>query len=498
MVANRLRWVTISVLIFISLFAFLLQGYHPGSEDDGIYLSAIKKDLRPDLYPFNSDFITAQLQATVFDKFVALVTRWMHLPLAYVAVLLQLAAIGLLLAGCWRIAAFCFPSFVARCAGVLIVACVLTLSVAGTAIYVSDEHLHPRTIATDAILFAIAALQRRRWAQVTVLLFTALIFHPIMAAFGISFCIVHEAVRRTVLTETAIKWLSWRAAIFPAPWFFAPETPAWKLVVQQPAHALRLPGWHWYEWLGALAPPLVSWLLARLARRRRNLPFFHLAATVAVYSVVQFLVALAMLLPPGLERLAPLQPMRYLHLTFLLMALLAGASLGEYVLRAHVARWLLVFLPLAALNGYAQRLRYPATPNLELPWLAPRTPWLRAFQWIRINTPKDAVFALDPNYLALPGEDNHSFRALAERSSLADDKKDAAVATQVPSLAPTWLLQHNQQAGWTGWTRRDFLHLARTTPVRWVVVAPAQAFGLRCPYHDDAVWVCKLGGGEQP
>jgi hypothetical protein len=149
--------------------------------------------------------------------------------------------------------------------------------------------------------------------------------------------------------------------------------------------------------------------------------------------------------------------MRYLHLTFLLMFLLAGATLGEYVLRSHLLRWLLVFVPLAAVNGYAQRTRYPSTRNLELPWEAPRGDWLQAFEWVKTNTPQNAVFALDPYYLALPGEDNHSFRALAERSSLADDQKDAAVVTQVPALADTWVAQHREQAGWPTWTRADRL-----------------------------------------
>ena len=50
--------------------------------------------------------------------------------------------------------------------------------------------------------------------------------------------------------------------------------------------------------------------------------------------------------------------------------------------------------------------------------------WLQAFAWIRQNTPVDGLFALDPHYMTLPGEDYHGFRALAERSVLADYEKD--------------------------------------------------------------------------
>jgi hypothetical protein len=488
-----------ALLALLTLFAFVLEGYHPGAEDDGVYLSAIKRDLNPALYPYNSKFITLQMQATVFDKTVAASVRLTHLPLEYVCLLWQLVCIFLLLAGCWRIAGHCYASLRARVAGALTVCCLLPLSVAGTALYIFDEHLHPRSIATVAILFAISALQRQRTARAALLLLIALLFHPLMALFGVSFCILYAVVEARALAQvdamapsgTLVRAAALPVAWLPVPWFFAPSTPAWRLALLQHTY-YTLTSWHWYEWLGALAPPVLLLLLTRFARSRSNEPLFHLAATAALFSTVQLALAMLMLLPPGVQRLTPLQPMRYLHLVFLLMFLLAGATLGEYVLRTRVSRWLLVFLPLAAVNGWAQRTRYPATPNLELPWQAPSGPWLQAFRWVRDNTPVDAVFALDPGYLALPGEDNHSFRALAERSSLADDLKDAAVVSQVPSLAETWLAQHQQQTGWSHWTRSEFVHLAQTSPVKWVLVAPAQARGLTCPYVNTAVSVCRL------
>ncbi len=490
------RYASVAALLAVlTLFAFVLQGYHPGAEDDAVYLSAIQKDLHPSLYPYNAEFFTLQLQVSIFDKAVAALVRLSHLPVPYVCLGLQLAAIFLLLAGCWCLVGYCFQSWRAQLAGVLTICCLLTLSVAGTALYISDEHLHPRLIATVALIFAIHAMQRQKSARATILLFVSFLFHPIMALFGISFCTLYAVVRSRasllLLRPPTLAGNAVRAAILPGAWLFAPSTPAWRQALLQHSY-YTLTRWEWYEWLGALAPPLLLLLLAGFARRRGNTPLVHLAATLTLFSIVQLGIALAMLLPPGLQRLTPLQPMRYLHLTFLLMFLLAGATLGEYVLRSHIGRWLLVFVPLAAVNGYAQRTRYPAMPDLELPWQTPRGPWLQAFAWARANTPEDAVFALDPYYLALPGEDNHSFRALAERSSLVDDQKDAAVVTQVPRLAEVWVAQHQQQTGWTTWTRANFVHLAQTTPVRWVVVAPAQASGLTCPYRNETVSVCRI------
>src|SRR5207253_10286606 len=86
-----------------------------------------------------------------------------------------------------------------------------------------------------------------------------------------------------------------------------------------------------------------------------------------------------------------------------------------------------------------QRVMDQATAHLELPGAARRNNWVEAFRWISRNTPVDSQFALDPRYMELPGEDYHGFRALAERSVLADEVKDAGMAARVPSLAPRWL-----------------------------------------------------------
>ena len=489
---------TIAVLLFLTLFGIFLQGYHPGAEDDGIYLSAIKRDLNPRLYPFNADFITLQGKATIYDKVIATATRSTHVPVGYVCLILQVMGILLLLAGCWWIVAYCLPSFRARLAGVLTITCLLSLPVAGTAVYLADESLHPRLLATDLILFAIGAMQRGHRARAAVWLLLSCLFHPIMGAFGVSFCLIYggsvwwERVRtREELPLGALKGSSIRAGVVPGAYLFRPANGAWRNAMGQ-HHYLLLSQWAWYEWLGALAPPLLLYGLFQLGRRTGNERFRRMAGVALVFSAVQLALALLMLLPSHGIHLAPLQPMRYLHLTFLFLFLLGGAALGEYVLRASTVRWALVFVPLAAVNGWAAHGRYPATPNLELPGTAPANNWLRAFAWVRTHTPEDAVFAMDPDYLSMPGVDNHSFRALAERSSLADRAKDSAVVTQGLALAEVWQTQQEEQNGWRRWSREDFGHLAAMTPARWVLVAPEQSAGLPCPYTTETVDVCRI------
>ena len=73
----------------------------------------------------------------------------------------------------------------------------------------------------------------------------------------------------------------------------------------------------------------------------------------------------------------------------------------------------------------AQRTLFPASAHLEWPGAFPQNRWAQSFLWIRENTPVDAIFALDPSHKNIPGEDTEGFRALAQRSMLADPAVDA-------------------------------------------------------------------------
>jgi hypothetical protein len=142
---------------------------------------------------------------------------------------------------------------------------------------------------------------------------------------------------------------------------------------------------------------------------------------------------------------------------------------------------------------YAQRQMFPATPHLELPGMSTNNQWLQAFAWIRGNTPTDSLFALDPHYIESPGEDYHGFRALAERSALADYDKDAGMAARVPSLAPRWLREVTAESGWEKFKAADFQRLKQQFGVTWVIVSrTADHSGLTCPHENQQVSVCRI------
>jgi hypothetical protein len=184
--------------------------------------------------------------------------------------------------------------------------------------------------------------------------------------------------------------------------------------------------------------------------------------------------------------------MRSLYLLYILLILFSGGLLAEYVLRDRVWRWLALFVPLSAGMFVAQRALFPASAHMEWPGAAPRNPWVQAFVWIRQNTPRDAIFALDPAFMHVPGEDENGFRDIAQRSRLADEVKDSGVVTMFPPLADEWLQQVQAQKGWRGLQLPDFQRLQAEYGVSWVVLQPPGVSGLECPYQNDVVLVCKL------
>ena len=476
---------TFLLLCFLASLAMLIQGYHPGAEDDGVYLAAIKKDLSPSLYPYDSDFFQVQLQATIFDKLIANSIRWSHLPAAPVILLWQFVSVFLILWGCLRISRRVFAESHAQWAAVTLVAALLTLPVAGTALYLGDQYLHPRALATAAILAAIAATLDRRPILAGLLLALAFVTHPLMASFGISFCV----------------FLYWRpafppsgfsaAALLPLAWVFQSTSPAWQQAANTRDYYF-LSRWHWYEWLGVIAPLFLVWWLYRSAAKSGVAVRARVASRLIFFAIFQMAVAVAIMLPPSLDRLKPFQPMRYLHLLYLLLFLLVGGMIGQNVLRRHAYRWLLLFIPLGVAMFWAQRLTFPATAHFEWPGAKPGNSWVEAFQWIRDNTPPDSLFALDPSYMKLPGEDFHSFRALAERSVLADYVKDPSVATQVPSLSTRWKEEVDAQDGWKNFRVEDFQRLKARFGVKWVVLVSPGVKGMDCPFQNHAVRVCRI------
>ena len=144
---------------------------------------------------------------------------------------------------------------------------------------------------------------------------------------------------------------------------------------------------------------------------------------------------------------------------------------------------------------YAQRQLFPASAHIEWPWAQPRNPWAQAFDWIRQNTPTDAMFALNPNFMALPGEDEIGFRARAQRGRLADYTKDKGASTMFPPMSVQWLEQIQDQQKYRPWhkvNRGQLAYLREKYGVTWFVIEQPGGSVAECPYRNERVSVCRL------
>ena len=484
---GRLTLRQFAILLLTTAVAFLVHGYHPAVEDAEIYLPGVKKVLNPSLYPLNDQFFAAHASRTLFPNLIAASAKLTHIPLDYALLLWHLTSILLLLLACWHIGRLCFENELAQWGGVLLVATLLTIPVAGTALYILDEYLNPRSISTVTILFALIAVVERRYVRAVLwCVFTALI-HPLMVVFGVScFALLLwlRRDRRAVATAVLLP-----VGLFLP--FLQPVTGAYREALQAHSYFFLL-RWEWYEWLGIFGPIALLFWFRKIAKREALANFELLANATIWFAIFYLVVGLSITIPDRFARLTLFQPMRALHLVYIVLFVFSGGLLARRVLKAELWRWCVLFVPLCAAMFYAQRQLFPATPHIEWPGVTPANDWLQAFAWIRENTPVDAYFALDPQHMALPGEDQHGFRAVAERSMLADNVKDGGAVTMFPKMADEWQRQVKAQAGWKNFRLDDYRRLQREFGVTWVLVGQPGSEGLLCQYENKTLKVCRL------
>jgi hypothetical protein len=487
-VTNRLTLRQLAMLLGITAAALAVHGYHPYIEDAEIYLPGIKKLLNPSLYPHNTGFFASHAGMTLFPNLIAASVRATHLPFDWALLLWQAACVFTLLLGCWRIGRSVFSDPLASWGGVALVAALLTIPVAGTSLYIMDQYLNTRSLSAASVMLIVANATERRYLRAGFwTLFTAAI-HPLMSVFGVSFALILIVVRWT--SSTACLQESATAMLLPLG-LFPPVSSAYHEALQSRSYFFLL-RWEWYEWVGVFAPFVVFWWFRRIAHKQQLAELGLMCKALTVFGLLFLVFGFTITVPAQFERFTLLQPMRSLHLTYILLFVFSGGLLAQFLLRRHIWRWLILFVPLCGGMFFAQREIFPATPHFELPGVSSPNPWVQSFLWIRDNTPVDAYFALNPDHMRLETEDQHGFRALAERSMLADNVKDSGAVTMFPALAETWQEQVRSQSGWKSFQRADFARLKQTYGVNWVVLEKPSSLGLACPYDNARLLVCRL------
>jgi hypothetical protein len=525
----------ISGLGLLTPAILLVNGYHPLADDGAVYVTGIKKLANPGLYQSDAVFALSPTRLSVFAHVLAPLTRWVPLPDLLLAC--QLASIFLFLLGAWRVATQLFSTRRAHWGAVLLAACCFTLPVAGTSLSIMDPYVTARSFSMPLGLFALAAVLEENWLWLVFWLALVALLHPLMAVYSaiamFTVALTQRRLWRSLCLFYGLGWVLCAAIFLAQPpglmlaaarqplnykqaYFRGPEGPlprtevrgfhqfapretkvrGWQLSVPPETKEIRsaalsrsyffLSSWQWYEYPGLLIPLL----LLGAAATNKHAPWRARALAIAatVMGSCALLVSLCFVLRSGSLLLARLQVLRGFQFVYIAGVLLAGGLVAKLRTRTITALCLLLAGALFA----GQRLTYPESNHVEWPGLTPRNLWQQAFVWIRSQTPDNAVFALDNDYIESPGEDAQGFRANAERSAVPDWYKDGGIASNFPQAALPW---------WQGTQATEHLNsatdeqrLARLKPfgVTWIVL-PAEAItGFPCPFINARVRVCRV------
>jgi len=250
--------------------------------------------------------------------------------------------------------------------------------------------------------------------------------------------------------------------------------------------------WHWYEIVGLIAPLIVLWAITRsdviLNERGRWLAQMAISAGITGIAVSLLFAHQS----AHSYSVAMLQPLRIFHVVYIVMLLVVGTFMAATFLQRDPVRWVAVGVVLGALMFFVQNNTFPHSAHIELPWSTPVNDWERGFVWIRDNTPKNASFALDARYIDSPGEDAHSFRAVAERSSAPDYTKDGGIAAIDPSLTAEWAAGEAIQAGLTDDSDQQRREKLAQAHIQWLVLESRSTTKFNCPYQNKSMKVCRV------
>ena len=473
--------------------ALVIHGYHLGVEDAEIYIPTAKKLLHPALYPYASEFFLSHGHLSLFGPILAWTSRLTHLPIDWSIFVWYILTLFAFLASCWLLLSACFSSPRARWSGMLVITAVLAMPATNTGLLLVDPYMTGRSFSTPLTVFALAGLLERRYVRAGVAILLTAGFHPQMVAYLIFVAAVLWGVERgRSRVGERVPAMASAVAIFPTGFYLAPASGPYREALYSRDYFF-LYNWSWYHWVGMLAPlAILTWFWKGSFRATRP-AFRALSFAMLPFGLLSIAVAGFLCSSPSFDMFARLQPLRTFHLITLVLILLLAGLIGEYLAKDRPWVSALVALPLAAGMFYVAHETYPHSARIEFPSQTSSNAWVNTLLWVRHHTPQDAVFAVDSRYFIDDGADVHGFRAIAERSALADYFKDGGVVSLFPGLANEWKQMSNATYGLNHFRADDFRRLKSEYPaVSWTVVRGSSPSGMECPYQQQGYAVCQI------
>ncbi|HEY9139167.1 MAG TPA: hypothetical protein VIM67_12915, partial [Terriglobus sp.] len=489
---------SVLLLVFCSVLAVALLGYHPYAEDGGIYSSALSLRLDGSLFPAYRGFVIAHTGKSLFIPLVAGFVRWSHLSQGMAMFALYVLSVVATLVAFLRLARVLLPSLQQQRWAVLLLAVTLGMPVGGTSLYLADPYLTARSFSTPLIVLALAMMVQKRYGVTAAFVAASFSIHPLMtlwALLPLAFVLVWQRSSRPVRdaalvgaiivgTAGVLQWLlpadsaAARAASLSRSYWFLSE-------------------WQWYEWIGLIAPCILLLTFLTIAWREdefRNEAQVLACAMTAAMLTVTTATLLWIHTSNAAFLLARVQPLRLLHPVYLVFLLLLAGWFAKASGNSWRSRTAFVVLLMGATAGlvFLQRTTYPNSAPMEVPWRESSNGYEQAARWVREHTPRNAVIATDAQYTTAHGEDAQMVRAIALRSTVPDAAKDGGIASVVPVLANEWMTGSTAQEGLAKAT--DAVRVARVKPLgaSWLLLPTEAATRLPCPYANTVAKVCRI------
>ncbi len=473
--------------------ALAIHGYHLGVDDGEIYVPAAKKLLHPNLYPYASEFFLSHGHLSLFSPILAWTSKLTHMSMDWTLFAGYIASLFAMLISCWLLATACFSSQRARWSAMLVITAALTMPATNTGLLLMDPYLTARSFSTPLTLFALASFLEGRYLRAGVATLLTAAIHPQMCAYLLFLAgVIWFVERRKSAGSRRGPVLASIAGVLPTGFRLSPATGPYREALFSRDYFF-LYNWAWYHWIGLLAPlAILTWFWK--GNLRGTLPGFkRISFALIPFGLLSIAVAVVLASSTRFEMFARLQPLRSFHLITLVFVLLFSGVVGEYLGKNRP--WAIAALSISLAVGMfiVGRQTYPNSPQIEFPTKTSSNPWVNTLLWVRQNTPADAVFAVDSHYFRDEVADEHGFRAVSERSALADYFKDGGVISLFPGLADEWKQMSNATYGLNHFSAAEFRNLKKEYPdVNWTVIHGSAPMGMTCPYQQQGYSVCRL------
>ena len=473
--------------------ALVIHGYHLGVEDAEIYIPTAKKLLNPGLYGYADEFFLSHGHLSLFGPILAWTSRLTHVPIDWSIFGWYLVSLFAILAGCWTLLSACFQSDRARWTGMLVVTAVLAMPATNTGLLLVDPYMTGRSFSTPLTVFTLAFLLERKYVRASVTMLATAFFHPQMVAYLLFVALLLWTMDRSKSrVRERVPVMASVVGLLPTGFDLTPATGPYREALYSRDYFF-LYNWTWYHWLGMLAPLAILGWIWKANLRGTKPALARLSFAMLPFGLLSIAAGAVLASSPSFDMFARLQPLRTFHIITLVLVLLLGGLIGEYLAKGRPWVPVALALPLAAGMFYVARETYPNSPQIELPASTSSNAWINTLLWVRNNTPQNAVFAVDSRYFMDREADVHGFRATSERSALADYFKDGGVVSLFPGLAQEWKQMSNATYGLNHFQVDDFRRIRSEYPaVSWTLIHGAAPAGMECPYQQRGYAVCQM------